>query len=167
VLYGRRAAEHIEQQSNRAVCSRAVCRSHDPCSVVTCQPTAADCYACARSAVVSLGVITCRWGCGNCTPIPRTQISPKQFQVSFQLIHPQSTYPELIQPCLGCLVLGRSTLGLFTIDCAMAKENLYGTIIQAFATSHMQHGDISGYIITVRREVTTSIDVCTGLQKSL
>jgi hypothetical protein len=32
-----RAAEHTEQQSNRAVCSRAACRSHDPCSVVTCQ----------------------------------------------------------------------------------------------------------------------------------
>jgi hypothetical protein len=33
-----RAAEQTEQQSNRADCSRAVCRSHDLCSVVTWQP---------------------------------------------------------------------------------------------------------------------------------
>jgi hypothetical protein len=33
-----RAAEQTEQQSNRAGCSRAACRSHDLCSVVTWQP---------------------------------------------------------------------------------------------------------------------------------
>jgi hypothetical protein len=52
-----RATEHTEQQSSRAVCSRAVCRLYDPCSVVRYQPTA-DYSVCAPGAVVCLGVIT-------------------------------------------------------------------------------------------------------------
>jgi len=96
------------------------------------------------------------WDLYNCSENTKQPQAVPNFFSAHQSIH-----HELIQPYLGWLVLDRSTLGLFTIDCTMAKENLYETIIQAFATSHMQHGDISGYIVPVRREVATSIDVCT------